>query len=134
MPTVNLEKSPAPPRVQPPEPERVFKTDDKTGLISIIMPTVGRAEQAAKVVRQTVKTTQGYKLEFVCPVDVDTETPKVLVDTFLELGVSFVIVWQGEEYLLHARSWNRGLRHADGEYIVFFADDCWPHHDHIDRL
>lgn len=115
------------PKREPPKPY------GSEGLVSIVMPTVGRAEQAVEVVRQTVKTAGHHALEFVCPVDVEKETPGALVEVFLELEVPFVIVWQGEEYLLHARSWNRGLRHASGDYIVFFADDCWPEEGWLDE-
>jgi len=94
-------------------------------LVSIIMPTMGRTEMAVSVVERVHETAGHHNLEFVCVVDRDSDTPGVLCAALLKYQIPFKMVWSPKINGL-ARSWNRGLRCADGGILVFFADDLIP--------
>ena len=101
-------------------------------LISIIMPTTGRAMLAQRAIAMVMETTENHKLVFVCVVDKDERTACALVDFLAVCEVPFKLVYH-PEYQGLARSWNRGLRCADGGILVFFADDLEPQPGWLDE-
>jgi glycosyltransferase involved in cell wall biosynthesis len=82
----------------------------------VLFPTTGRAERAERCLRQLRETTAGHEVEIVAAVDADAETAKrigELVDKLLYCP----------EYRGCSRAWNDCLREAEGDPIVFAADD-----------
>jgi len=95
-------------------------------LISVIMPTTGRAQRALACVELLLTTTREWPIEVVAPVDVDEESRDMLGDFLAGYGGSNLARWRVpfcEEYQGQPRAWNAGLKESKGEYVVFAADD-----------
>ena len=85
--------------------------------VSVVMPTLGRAAQAARCIRGLFETASGYAVEciVVCRTD-DTETPAAVRD------IPGVIVLQRDQDD-PITAWNQGAEIARGEWLVLGADD-----------
>lgn len=101
-------------------------------LISIIMPTMGRRDSAEIAIEMAYATKGENEVEFVCVVDRDAETVLMLAQHLTLMNVQHKILFHPEAQGL-ARSWNRGLRCADGGILVFYADDLRPRQGWLDE-
>jgi glycosyltransferase involved in cell wall biosynthesis len=86
-----------------------------SGLVSVLLPTTGRAEMAAACVQKLQRTTEGHDLEVIAAVDCDPESR----DRLEALGC---YVNYSEKYRGNT-AWNDALADAVGDPIVFAADD-----------
>jgi glycosyltransferase involved in cell wall biosynthesis len=85
-------------------------------MISILLATMGRPEQAEAFVKGVRATTQGHDVEIVVAVD----GPGEHAIRLSELGC---VVDHSTEPRGSSRAWNDALRHAKGDPLVLAADD-----------
>lgn len=97
-------------------------------LVSICMPTTGRAEQAVACVARCLETAENWMLEFCCAVDVDRESVEALTKWFQAYQEPNLHGWAipfSDHYQGQPAAWNACLKASRGEYVVFAADDLW---------
>ncbi len=90
-------------------------------MVSVVLPTKGRAAQAARCVERFLQTSRGYGVEVVVVTDEDPETVAACRDSgalVLDPPVSRGAIW----------AWNFGAAIAEGDVLVLGADDLWPMH------
>lgn len=83
-------------------------------MVSVLLPTTGRPDRAERCVRQLRETAPD--VEIVCAVDADPESAKRLAPLVDILLVS-------PHYRGCSQAWNDCLREAQGDPVVFAADD-----------
>jgi len=98
----------------------------RSGKTSVIIPSAGRPEQAKSCVKQLFASSQGWDIECIVGVEPlnGEDTMTGYREAFDGMDVKMLIFddWQGP-----IRAWNAGLAQAQGEYLVFGADDLWFH-------
>lgn len=85
-------------------------------MISAILATTGRPDEAERCIRELRATTEGHELEIVCGVDADPVTARRVVPLVDVLDVA-------PHYRGSGQAWNDCLRRATGDPIVLAADD-----------
>lgn len=85
-------------------------------MISVLLATTGRAEQAAACASSVFLTTEDYDVEVVAAVDNDLDTAEAL--TALGCVVDHSINYRG-----CSRAWNDALALCGGDPVVLAADD-----------
>jgi hypothetical protein len=99
----------------------------KSNKISIIVPSMYRAEQFGKCVKRIQETTVGRGVEIIAVVDGQC---KDTLNKAAELGL---IVVYNEKHLGALSSWNRGLRICTGDPIVCVGDDTHCHDNWLEE-
>lgn len=92
--------------------------------ISVIIPSMFRANQFRECIKRVQETTQNFDIEMIVVVDGRCE------DTLYEaMLLPNVLTIFNERHLGAIKSWNRGLRVSSGDIIVAIGDDCfcWDH-------
>jgi hypothetical protein len=91
-------------------------------MISAIMPTTGRANQAKNAAMQFFHTTRGHEAELIALVDNgDKDTLHALLDVKHEPLLIRMFYGQHGPVKL----WNEGAKVACGELLMLYADDLW---------
>jgi len=98
------------------------------GLVSICLPTTGRAQAAVDCVARCLDTAPAWPIEVCCAVDVDKESA-VLLDAFLGGYAGDNLhgwaIRYSDHYQGQPAAWNAALQASHGEYVVFAADDLY---------
>lgn len=89
-------------------------------MISVLFPTTGRPDRAEACLAQLHSTTPHHQIEVVAAVDADTETSERIAPHVQTLTYS-------STYRGCSQAWNDCLREAEGDPIVFAADDLIWH-------
>jgi glycosyltransferase involved in cell wall biosynthesis len=97
-------------------------------LVSVIMPTRERPEQALRCIERLLQTSVGYDVEAIVVADGDDTTGDVIA----RAGVARVIM--PPERLSAPRCWNLGAAAATGDVLVLAADDLWWFHGWIGEM
>lgn len=95
--------------------------------VSVILPSRGRPEQAARCVERARATARGYDLEVIGIADADPATAAALAgvaDQMLALP----------ERVGPIAGWNLGAAAASGAVLVLGADDLWWFHGWIGEM
>jgi len=95
-------------------------------MISVLFPTTGRPERAEQCLRQLLATTDGHDIEVIAAVDRDPQTARriaTLVDVLL----------YATDYRGCSKAWNDCLAEANGDPVVFAADDLEWHEGWLDH-
>jgi len=103
------------------ENRSVLANVNKADRISIIVPSMYRAEQFSECVKRIQETTKGHNVEIVVVVDGRCK------DTLNKAAELEVIVVYNKKHLGALASWNRGLRVCTGDPIIAIADDTYCH-------
>jgi GT2 family glycosyltransferase len=91
-------------------------------MISILLATTGRPDQAEAFTRGLIETTEGHDIELVAAVDADNETARRLLQLDIPLRVRRVID-KSSEYRGSSKAWNDALAASTGDPVVLAADD-----------
>lgn len=98
------------------------------GLVSVCLPTTGRAAAAVNCVARCLDTAPHWLLEFCCAVDVDRASVDALRKLFEAWQYPNLQGWSipfCDHYQGQPAAWNASLAASLGEYVVFAADDLW---------
>lgn len=84
-------------------------------MVSVLFPTTGRPDRAEQCIRALLESTGGHEIEVAAAIDADPESRRRLTD--LGCRVDYC------EELRGNNAWNAALALAQGDPVVFAADD-----------
>jgi hypothetical protein len=90
--------------------------------VSIVLPSMNRAERLERCVRRILDVTPYEPVEIIVVIDVDTDSR----DRIEALDDPRVTVLFNEQRRGAVACWNQGLAVARGDILAFYNDDCSP--------
>lgn len=101
--------------------------------ISLVICTNNRAEQLGSCLNYVEKINCLLPWELIVVNNASTDqTETVLEDFFKKTSLAFRRVYESVPGSGHAK--NTGWRLADGEYVAFIDDDCYPKEDYLTEV